>query len=179
MLTVEFDLEGEFRRVFTTQYLVSLSCAADCARLLPKVDFLVAKTNLRDALSHLGIILDPTATPQTRISNLACAEEHLRRAGMESYQAVLERFLGKIIREYQAYRSKYLQWERVRNIKIDHAKVKKGIDEIKEELINCRMGKSSPGWAKEIGGLAGTCSKASALLAEVKSFSSRHRNAAK
>jgi hypothetical protein len=45
-----------------------------------------AITNLRDVLSHLATLLDPTTPPDKRADQLSNGEEHLRRAIIEPYE---------------------------------------------------------------------------------------------
>jgi hypothetical protein len=65
-------------------------------------------TNLRDVLSHLATLLDPNTPPRKRASQLASAEEHLRRAILEPYEIGLANLTEKFEATYEIYRRKIL-----------------------------------------------------------------------
>jgi len=67
-----------------------------------------AMTNLRDVLSHLATFLDANTPTHKRPSQLASAEEHLRRAIIEPYEIGLAALTEKFTTVYEQYREKLL-----------------------------------------------------------------------
>ncbi len=64
--------------------------------------------NLRDVLSHMATLLDPNTPPDKRSSQLASAEEHLRRAIIEPYEIALGSLSDKFSPTYDGYREKVI-----------------------------------------------------------------------
>jgi hypothetical protein len=64
--------------------------------------------NLRDVLSHLATLLDPSTPADKRGDQLASAEEHLRRAIIEPYEIALGALNEKFIPTYDSYREKLI-----------------------------------------------------------------------
>jgi len=60
--------------------------------------------NVRDVLSHLVTLLNPTTEPEKRVAQLANAEEHLRRAIIEPYEIAVNELLIKFNELYFRYK---------------------------------------------------------------------------
>lgn len=65
-------------------------------------------TNVRDVLSHLVTLLDPTTPPERQAGQIHNAEEHLRRAINEPYEVALHDLIVEFSRVYQDYKEKVL-----------------------------------------------------------------------
>lgn len=65
----------------------------------------VAYNNIRDFLSHLHTMLTKwnDTTPEDKRKQLASAEEHLRRAIIESYELASQIEIGKLEKTYYKY----------------------------------------------------------------------------
>lgn len=62
-------------------------------------------TNQRDALSHLASILNnPGMGEQALFAQVAAAEEHLRRATLESYERAANKMVAKCLPLYEDYK---------------------------------------------------------------------------
>jgi hypothetical protein len=64
--------------------------------------------NLRDVLSHMATLLDPSTSPADRLEQQANAEEHLRRAIIEPYEIALAALTQKFTLVYDGYREKVI-----------------------------------------------------------------------
>jgi hypothetical protein len=64
--------------------------------------------NLRDVLSHMSTLLDPSTPEDKRQDQLADAEEHLRRAIVEPYELALGDINQKFRTSYGTYREKVI-----------------------------------------------------------------------
>jgi hypothetical protein len=65
----------------------------------------IAMANERDFLSHLCTVLsDQELTPDKQKDQLSAAEEHLRRAVIESYQKAVEIKFSSVLDNYEKYR---------------------------------------------------------------------------
>jgi hypothetical protein len=64
--------------------------------------------NLRDVLSHLATLLDPSTPADRRRDQLASAEEHLRRAIIEPYEIGLGELTKKFAPAWDSYRGTVL-----------------------------------------------------------------------
>lgn len=62
--------------------------------------------NLRDVLSHMATLLDPSTSAADRLEQQANAEEHLRRAIIEPYEIALGALTEKFTPVYDGYREK-------------------------------------------------------------------------
>jgi hypothetical protein len=62
-----------------------------------------AVANLRDVLSHLATLLDPSTPPERHQAQLENSEEHLRRAILEPYLIVIGRDRREFRRLFEQY----------------------------------------------------------------------------
>lgn len=67
------------------------------------VSNVAALANVRDVVSHLVTLLDPSTPPEERAAQLANAEEHLRRAATEAYEIAL----GRAFERFQSLHERY------------------------------------------------------------------------
>jgi hypothetical protein len=113
----------------------------------------IAITNQRDFLSHFCTVLkDKKLTPEQQYAQVSAAEEHFRRAVIESYQKGVEIRLTETIKLFEKYK------ERVVPIQTKHSElaespdleaIRSDLDEIKQLRKKGRDAKSLNKWDDE------------------------------
>lgn len=107
----------------------------------------IAALNQRDFLSHLSTILrDTTLDKEAQMAQLSAAEEHLRRAIIESYQRAVDTKLLKFYTSYDKYRSHGMIRSSSSQLRPIHQEIRSKLKEIKTLKEQGRDAKSNNRW---------------------------------
>lgn len=109
----------------------------------------VALNNIRDFLSHLHTLFSnwEELTKDDKLNQLAPAEEHLRRAIIESYQLAAEQEEKTLMETYESYNSTVLPLARKMNpVPLTNDETREKMATINDWMIQGRTAKSENRW---------------------------------
>ena len=144
----EQGLLAGLRRVLTDDYAFAHRVLAAYYQLTDEYNE-VGSTNLRDALSHIRVVLDDDgrSIPE-RAEHLSHAREHLRRGAVEAFQTLFEERFKDLCERYDTYCNARLPHE-VRYgyaSQTNHPFIQAEITELRESFRQSRRGKDGSDW---------------------------------
>jgi hypothetical protein len=113
----------------------------------------IAMANQRDFLSHFCTVLsDNTLDHEGRIAQLSAAEEHFRRAVIESYHNALRLKLVEVLALYKRYMEEVIPYKKMHaelSSAPDISTIRSSLKEIQDLQIKAREAKSRNNWDQE------------------------------
>ncbi|MHB9075688.1 MAG: hypothetical protein ACYC6G_19460 [Desulfobaccales bacterium] len=113
----------------------------------------IAMANQRDFLSHFCTVLsNRNLDHEGRIAQLSAAEEHFRRAVIESYHNALRLKLAEVLKLYKKYMEEVIPYRKVYpdlSSAPDILTIRSSLKEIQELQIKARESKSRNQWDKD------------------------------